>query len=251
MKQFTSIALGIAFLDIAVSAAAQTAQSEQAAQTAQSEQAAQTVQSEQSAQAVAPEPPTLLPESNSPSVAVAPQPLYRYHVRARTVGRRLEIRSLHDVPIARCVTRCSLDLPSGDYQALFYDAQGEAHAFEFSVSGPGAIEIEDPDDGAATVALGFGVAGIGLVAGGWVLMAVGLNQPCTLGECEPDQRTNKGGIMLLSGFGAMVAGGIMTPLGFYYWARHRNPRLHEQTKDIDVALAPTKTGVVFGLSGKL
>lgn len=203
--------------------------------------------------ATAPNPPVavaaIAPAELAPSpIVAAHQKLYRFNVRARSEGRRLEVRSSHDQTIARCIGDCSLNLPNGDYKVIFFDAAGMEHEFEFAVDGPGALEIQDADDRTATIGLGVGIVGPALVLGGTVMMMLGLERSCIMGECE--RRDNSGGGLVLGGFATMIAGTIMTPIGWVTWARNRNPRLHVEPTDISVAVVPRHDGASFGLGGR-
>ena len=179
---------------------------------------------------------------------IVPIAVYPFMVRARTGGRRIEVRSSHDQAIARCVGGCWLSLPSGDYKALFYDQSGAEHEFNFSVEGPGGIEIEDANPDTASTGLVFGIVGSALVVGGTVLMTAGLQHACLMAEC-PNQQNSEAGLFL-GGFVAFVAGAVMTPIGWVTWARNRHPRLHEDPTAIKVAVVPNRDGAFLGLSGQ-
>ena len=183
-------------------------------------------------------------------VYVGPLRVYRFSVRARTAGRRIEVRSIQDQAIARCIGGCWLSLPGGDYKALFYDQTGKEHEFRFSVQGPGGIEIEDANPDAASTALVFAITGPVLVVGGAAVMMASLSQGCIMSECTNQDNSHFGPGMFLGGFAAFVAGAIMTPIGWVTWARSRHPRLHEEPSDIHVAVVPNRDGAFLGLSGR-
>jgi hypothetical protein len=198
--------------------------------------------------AVVPRAPVAVAPVGPVAIApIVPIAAYPFMVRARTEGRRIEIRSSHDQAIARCVGGCWLNLPSGEYKAIFYDQSGAEHEFNFSVEGPGGIEIEDANPVAASNGLAFGVVGSALVAGGMVAMVAGLKDAC-LDFCE-NGRSPDGGLFI-GGFAAFVAGTIMTPLGWVAFARNRNPRLHEIPTSINVAVVPNRDGAFLGLTGQ-
>jgi len=178
---------------------------------------------------------------------IVPIAVYPFMVRARTDGRRIEVRSSHDQVIARCVSGCWLNLPGGDYKALFYDQSGAEHELEFSVQGPGGIEIEDANPVAASNGMAFGVVGSALVAGGMVAMVVGLKDAC-LDFCENGRSPDAG--LFLGGFAAFVAGAIITPLGWVAFARNHNPRVHEIPTSVKVAVVPNRDGAFLGLTGR-
>lgn len=203
-----------------------------------------------SAQATAPAGGTVLSGSNTTTGPLASLQVHRFSVLARMPGRRLEVRSSAGVPIARCVTGCWLNLPSGDYTVAWYGPKAEERVLNFSVSGPGGIEIEEPDEGTASTGLGFGIAGATIAAAGAVSYVVGFSQGCIMSECEEGRDTQTAGILLLGGLGAMVVGGIMAPIGFVTWSRNRNPRLHQSEAGLAVAAAPTSHGALLGLSGR-
>jgi hypothetical protein len=201
------------------------------------------------AQQAATQAPTVSQNSNSAAIVpIVPIAVFPFMVRARTDGRRIEVRSSHDQAIARCVGGCWLSLPSGDYKALFYDQSGAEHEFKFSVQGPGGIEIEDADPETESTGLVLGIAGSALVVGGTVLMTVGLQHACLMAEC-PNQQNSEAGL-LLGGFVAFVAGAVMTPIGWVTFARNRHPRLHMDPTAIKVAVIPNRDGAFLGLSGQ-
>jgi hypothetical protein len=226
------------------------------------------------AQKTVPQAPNVLPNSNSeaaaepsnerqpagesepataPRAVVAAMPevdvvaLYPFSVRARNPGRRLEIRSTYDVTIARCIGSCRLNLPHGDYKAIFYDAAEHEHAFEFTVDGQGGFEIDDADEGTAKVGLGMGIAGVALVITGTALMTAGLSNACVVSECE--NRDNSGGALFVGGLLALAAGAAITPVGWVMWAHNRHPRLLERSADMAVVVAPTQAGAFLGVTG--
>ena len=185
-------------------------------------------------------------------VAIAPMvpiAVYPFMVRARTEGRRIEVRSSQDQAIARCVSGCWLNLPGGDYKAVFYDQSGAEHEFNFSVEGPGGIEIEDANPDTANTGLTFGILGTALVAGGLVAMVAAMQHTC-LGEDECQDRDNPGPGLFVGGLVAMAAGAIMTPLGWVAFARNRHPRLHEIPTSVNVAMVPNRDGAFLGLTGQ-
>jgi len=191
--------------------------------------------------------------ATAPRAVVAAMPgvavfaLFPFSVRARNPGRRLEIRSTYDVTIARCIGSCRLDLPHGDYKAIFYDAAEHEHVFEFSVDGPGGFEIDDADEGTAKVGLGMGIAGVALVITGTALLTAGLSNACLMSECE--NRDNSGGALFAGGLLVFAAGAAITPVGWVMWARNRHPRLLERSADMHVVVAPTQAGAFLGVTG--
>jgi hypothetical protein len=231
------------------------------------------------AQPAEPEVGSVLPV-DSATINVGPLQLHHFNVRARTQGRRLEVRSLHDIPITRCVTVCRLNVPSGDYKVVFYDSVSQAHEFAFSVSGPGGLEIADADPDTASTALGFGIAGAALVGVGTVLLPIGFAHSCVMGECE-ERSPAWAGYLVLGGLGAVLVGTVMAPIGFVTWSRNRLPRSHETEPEpgperengsepepgperengskpgptgnpapaVNLAVVPTRDGAYFGLSG--
>ncbi len=181
-------------------------------------------------------------------VYIVPLKVYRFSVRARTVGRRIEVRSSHDEAIARCVGGCWLSLPGGDYKALFYDQSGAEHEFKFSVEGPGGIEIADADPETASTGLVLGILGSASVVAAVVLLGEGMQHACVMAECQ--NQDNSGSGLVLGGLAAFVAGAVMTPIGWVTWAHNRHPRLHDDPTALKVAVVPNRAGAFLGLSGQ-
>jgi hypothetical protein len=184
------------------------------------------------------------------AVPVPPQKLHSIRVKTSDTKHRIEIRSMVDVPIARCAGSCSLRLPEGRYKAVYFEPGEGEHDFEFSLEGPGGIELKDRNGGAAEVGLTLGVVGPILIAAGYAFVALGFQSGCTMGDCDPNVDYSSSQRMVLGGLGAFALGAVVTPIGWVLWARNHNPRWTELSEDVSVAVVPNREGAVLGLSGR-
>ena len=182
------------------------------------------------------------------SAAAAPTP-YPFRIQSPDATRRIEIRSMYDVAVARCIGGCVLSLPESSYRLVFRDAEGNEQGLPFSVKGKGGVELQDADETAASVGLGLGVAGPVFVVTGMALMTIALKDACLAEACE-SQHDSSGGAMLLGGLVAMAVGAVITPIGWVTYARNRHPRVRELYASFGIAAAPSRDGGFLGLTGR-
>lgn len=194
----------------------------------------------------------LSPAGNSESVkkqdtgGVPGQPV-RFVVRVQLPDARVEVRAESHELIAQCVQVCELQLPPGNYTATERTKDGnDLRELEFTVNGPGSIEIQEPHMAVANVGRVLGILGTLAIPIGATLILTA-NSGCGA-ECpnarSVERRAQVGAALLLSGF-------IVAPIGWTVFGVNHTAHVHytsASTPDIRVAVMPTRNGANVGLA---
>ena len=114
-------------------------------------------------------PTTVTPGHTGPGPFVTDRIVYS--IRTSTSGRRFDIRPTDDAQvIARCIGRCTLQLPAGSYELRLYDVAGRPdEETNFEVSGPGSLDVDDASPNVAAIGAVMGSVGPILALAGSVL----------------------------------------------------------------------------------
>jgi hypothetical protein len=176
--------------------------------------------------------------SHSRPVALATDRV-AYTIRTVTPDRAFDVRAEDDELIARCVGRCTLALPLGSYELRFYDAQGQPERkSSFSVKGSAILEVEDGNPNIAILGAMAGIVGPILATVGSVLVV----QSFCGQACSKDSHQTLG-------FGLIMVGAGMTPLGWITFANHQ-PRNVEKPFVLPYAASTDDTkGGLIGIRG--
>jgi len=180
-----------------------------------------------------------------------PQPPARFAFSIRTVtpGKPFDIRvAEQDQVVGRCMGQCTLALPPGSYNVHLYGANGQPDGdTDFSVSGPGSLQVQDANRSVATIGAVMGAVGPVLIVTGLLLIVTSV---CIDESIHTDDCPNGNNSRANLGLSSMVAGTIMTPIGWVLFARNRSPRAREKPFLLPYATSTSDyRGGVLGIQG--
>lgn len=175
----------------------------------------------------------------------APEQRFTFVVRARAPGARIDVHSEAGELVAQCVQRCELHLARGEYRAAERTQDGDLlRDLEFTVVGPGGIEIQEPDTVLSNTGLALAIVGMALIPTGAEIAA----RAFSTDSCPAGSDCRSLGTV---GLGMFVAGLVLTPVGWVVFGKHHGAQVHQYgPTDINVAAAPSRGGATFGIAGR-
>lgn len=163
------------------------------------------------------------------------------------------------VPIHMCANPCRVLLPRGEYRV---NVAGNPEQIEgnskIDLVADTSLRFSLPDRSARTTGLALGIAGSALAGIGMVVFffsSLGAAY-CYQRSC-PSEEARTG---LYVGGAMLLAGAVLTPIGWISFARNRKPQLEQQplggprraeataAPRIGIGLGPTAGGAAAGLS---
>jgi hypothetical protein len=179
-----------------------------------------------------------------------------------------------DRPLAACGEGCRIRLPQGSYRLQVAGPPGSdvrtneqtVEVFEDSV-----LRVDPPSQSSRTTGLAVGIVGASLLVVGGVVLYVGLiaelvrdvsaDETCTFssetGQTSCESTSHGTNWAIWTGAGMMVAGAIMTPIGWVTFARNNRPRIEVMSPGRSSSEAglwrvgPTRIGSGWGLGSTL
>jgi hypothetical protein len=179
-----------------------------------------------------------------------------------------------DRPLAACGEGCRIRLPQGRYRLQVAGPPGgdvrtseqTVDVFEDSV-----LRVDPPSSSSRSTGLAVGITGASLLVVGGVVLYVGLiaefvtyvrnDQTCTTnvetGQVSCVSTHHGTNWAIWTGAGMMVAGAIMTPIGWVTFAHNNRPRIEVMSPGRRASeaglwrLGPTRIGTGWGLGSTL
>jgi hypothetical protein len=165
-------------------------------------------------------------------------------------------------PLVGCGEGCRVRLPQGRYRLQVAGPPGsDVRTSDKTVElrNDSVLRVDPPSSSSRSAGLGIGIAGASLLLVGSTLLFLGLPHPdetCVNAATGQSSCHSHGtNWAIWTGAGMMVAGAIMTPIGWVTFARNQKPRVEvtsggRQPSDAGLwRLGPTRIGAGWGLGG--
>jgi hypothetical protein len=173
-----------------------------------------------------------------------------------------------DRPLAACGEGCRIRLPQGRYRLQVAGPPGgDVRTSEQTVEvfDDSVLRVDPPSSSSRTTGLATGIVGASLLVVGGVVLYVGLlaeyvanvGETCTFssetGQSSCTSTSHGTNWAIWTGAGMMVAGAIMTPIGWVVFARNNRPRIEVMSSGRSPSdagrwrLGPTRVGTGWGL----